>query len=329
MKILRGQMNDGRCEEVGSLLTPYMDGRANAAETRLVERHLATCLECLLELEQLRLVVEGLRSLPRVRPNRSFALSAVPARVVPPPSPSNLVYLRRLAVTLAASLVLLFGFRLQASGAYPGAYLFDRSTAGAPAERGITDGVRPLLERQAVQAPAATTAAAPPPVVVASPGGANTAPYETSKSADATAPAPAAASAQAPAPNAVPAPMAPASTPVAAQPPAAPAPAASAASTPAPTAAAGVAAPLAASSPGIQVPSPSPAPLASGIVERSAAPAAAAQPQLDVPASKTAMPRTAPQSSLREFLWQGELALALGLLLVGVAALLGRQVVRR
>ncbi len=241
-----------------------------------MQQHLASCADCQLELEQLRLVVQGLQTLPQVRPSRSFALAAPPARVQVPPTVSNIVYLRRLAVSLAASLVLLFAFALQAG--LPAAFV-SRASQPATAPARVT-GLGGSGDSGQATAPAAREAA--PQAAAAPTAETNTAPAQ----ALAAAPTPAEA---------------------------APAPAASA---PAPAPVLPQVVPQATLPAG-----PAPAPLAR-------APQPTAAPVAPPASSATSAPDTQGEAgvqSVRSFFWEAELALALGLLLVAVAIILGRR----
>lgn len=304
MNILRGWQHKQGCEGIGPLLSPYIDGRTRPEETRLVQQHLASCADCQLELEQLRLVVQGLQTLPQVRPSRSFALAAPPARVQVPPTVSNIVYLRRLAVSLAASLVLLFAFALQAG--LPAAFVSRASQpAAAPAKvtglaangdsgRATAAAARKVAP-QAAAAPTAETNTAPAQALAAAPAPAATEPADAAKAAS----APAAPAAGAPL---------------------------------APTPAGAILAPATAA----QVPSPvppqvagqSPAPAESAPAPLARAPQSTAAPVAPPASSATSAPDTQGEAgvqSVRSFFWEAELALALGLLLVAVAIILGRR----
>ncbi|MBC7294317.1 MAG: zf-HC2 domain-containing protein, partial [Thermoleophilia bacterium] len=62
-------------QHVSHLLSSYLDGQVEEGERVLVERHLATCPVCRLELEQLQLIVNAMRATPLAEPTRSFALT--------------------------------------------------------------------------------------------------------------------------------------------------------------------------------------------------------------------------------------------------------------
>ncbi|MCU0317498.1 MAG: zf-HC2 domain-containing protein [Fimbriimonadaceae bacterium] len=52
------------CDQLAELLSAYVDGELSAAETKIVHRHLATCDDCLSEVEeltQLKLDVSSVR----------------------------------------------------------------------------------------------------------------------------------------------------------------------------------------------------------------------------------------------------------------------------
>ncbi len=63
------------CEASRGQLSSYLDGRLSPKERQSVERHLASCETCRLELSQLKAMVDLLRGLPRALPRRSFTLS--------------------------------------------------------------------------------------------------------------------------------------------------------------------------------------------------------------------------------------------------------------
>lgn len=74
----------GRHRGFSHQLSAYIDGRLSDREGRALEEHLATCLSCQRELQELRATVEALRSLPLAEAPRSFALR--PEQIAPRPS---------------------------------------------------------------------------------------------------------------------------------------------------------------------------------------------------------------------------------------------------
>ncbi|HEX2514497.1 MAG TPA: anti-sigma factor, partial [Chloroflexota bacterium] len=73
--------------ELSEQLNAYLDRALDDVTRRRLERHLAACAACRLDLEQLRATRDALRSLPQLEAPRSFAI-ALPApenaRVAPP-----------------------------------------------------------------------------------------------------------------------------------------------------------------------------------------------------------------------------------------------------
>lgn len=55
-------------------LSPYLDGRLDERERAVLDRHLAGCAQCRVELEQLRQTVALLRAVPAVSAPRTFVL---------------------------------------------------------------------------------------------------------------------------------------------------------------------------------------------------------------------------------------------------------------
>ncbi len=66
-------------------LSAYLDSRLSTAESARLEEHLLSCEPCRRQLDELRIVVEGLRALPSVSAPRSFALR--PEQVQAPSRP--------------------------------------------------------------------------------------------------------------------------------------------------------------------------------------------------------------------------------------------------
>ena len=115
-------------------LSAYMDGELRGAAVERLEKHLAGCEGCRLELEQLRATVAALHDIPEVQAPRSFALSAERAAWRRPQT--------RAAVPLA------LGVRLAAAGvavALAAVFVVDLgglagdNEAGTTAERAASD----------------------------------------------------------------------------------------------------------------------------------------------------------------------------------------------
>ena len=68
------------CQKVKGLLSPYIDQQLSSSERVLVEKHLAKCAVCSVELESLRATVNLLHRVPIVSPTRSFAIVEVEPR---------------------------------------------------------------------------------------------------------------------------------------------------------------------------------------------------------------------------------------------------------
>jgi predicted anti-sigma-YlaC factor YlaD len=97
-----------KCEEASRDLIGYLDRRANSAERRAVEDHLASCAACRAYAEQLRGLWSVLDDVPAVEPSIGFD-ARVRARVAQEPQPRWFLWLipqPRLAFSLALLLVL-------------------------------------------------------------------------------------------------------------------------------------------------------------------------------------------------------------------------------
>lgn len=75
-----------KCEDVGKDLIGYLDRRANSAERRAMEEHLASCAPCHARAEQLRGVWSVLDEVPAIEPSLGFD-ARVRARVAAEPKP--------------------------------------------------------------------------------------------------------------------------------------------------------------------------------------------------------------------------------------------------
>jgi anti-sigma factor RsiW len=96
-----------KCEEVGKDLIGYLDRRANSAERRGVEEHLASCAACHARAEQLRGVWSVLEEVPAIEPSMGFD-ARVRAAVAAEPRPGWFRWLvpqPRLAFAMALLLV--------------------------------------------------------------------------------------------------------------------------------------------------------------------------------------------------------------------------------
>jgi anti-sigma factor RsiW len=60
------------CEQISNQLIAYLDGRANAAERRNVEAHLAGCAACRLRAEEFRRLWDVLDETPALEPSLGF-----------------------------------------------------------------------------------------------------------------------------------------------------------------------------------------------------------------------------------------------------------------
>lgn len=92
-----------KCQEVEKDLIGYLDRRANSAERRAVEDHLAACGACRTRAEQLRGIWSVLEEMPVIEPSVGFD-ARVRARVAEEPKPGWFAWLvpqPRLAFSLA------------------------------------------------------------------------------------------------------------------------------------------------------------------------------------------------------------------------------------
>jgi anti-sigma factor RsiW len=69
-----------RCAALESKLIEYLDGRARPADRRLVEQHLAGCVDCRSRAEDFRALSSALDDLPEIAPSSAFD-AALRARV--------------------------------------------------------------------------------------------------------------------------------------------------------------------------------------------------------------------------------------------------------
>jgi anti-sigma factor RsiW len=61
-----------KCEDVSRELIPYLDRRANSAERREVEEHLASCVACRARAEEFRKLWNVLDEVPAIEPSLGF-----------------------------------------------------------------------------------------------------------------------------------------------------------------------------------------------------------------------------------------------------------------
>ncbi len=103
---MKGLMRSRRTEheQVTLLLSSYIDGRVDAHECALVEKHVQTCAACQADLATLRATVQATRALPAVRVPRAFTLPRSMARQ---PRPSWTFPIFRAATAVTAALFIL------------------------------------------------------------------------------------------------------------------------------------------------------------------------------------------------------------------------------
>jgi anti-sigma factor RsiW len=92
-------------------LSAYLDGRLSSEAKRRLEEHLGACAACRSELEELRSVVEAMRSLPTVPAPRSFAIEPAAA---PRPRPVGAPRASLALGGLSAAALLVFAVILSA-----------------------------------------------------------------------------------------------------------------------------------------------------------------------------------------------------------------------
>lgn len=113
MNELKKQPNN-HSAEWANLLSEYLDNRLEVNSRHRVERHLAECRECRLEMVGLRRTVKALNNLPEVRAPRSFTLSPAQAQAL---RPRPLYRASQFAAAVAAAF-LVISFILDFSGAF-------------------------------------------------------------------------------------------------------------------------------------------------------------------------------------------------------------------
>jgi len=140
------------CQKVREELSAYLDGRLSAQDRAAMERHIQACPECSLALDQLRQIVDAMRSTPPVRPPRSFALTPDTVQTQGQP-PSWLRWWYRSAPAIAGVAALLLAALLFADlGARP------RMLASAPPPPTAPAAAEEPSSVQATAAPALTAA---------------------------------------------------------------------------------------------------------------------------------------------------------------------------
>jgi anti-sigma factor RsiW len=120
-------------------LSAYIDGRLSSEDERRLEEHLEACADCRSELEELRSVVEAMRSLPTVPAPRSFAIE--PA-AVPRPRPVGAPRASLALGGLSAAALLVFAVIL-------GADLLSRSGGETVQKASVPEAMAPALQADA------------------------------------------------------------------------------------------------------------------------------------------------------------------------------------
>ena len=121
------------CEKMESRLLGYVDGRLKASERLEVEKHLASCAQCTLRLNEFRAVSDLLGELPMIEPSDAFD-TRVHALVAAEPVARQswwawLDFSPRIA--FVASMLLIAALDLGISGTRPGVPAIDPQTADA------------------------------------------------------------------------------------------------------------------------------------------------------------------------------------------------------
>ena len=120
-------------------LSAYLDGQLSERRQRRLEEHLAACPACGRELNELRSVVEAVKSLPTVPVPRSFAIQPAAAPRVAPAPRASLAFGALSAAALVVFALLLGGDLLTR----PGGETLERelaSEAMAPAAAELEEG---------------------------------------------------------------------------------------------------------------------------------------------------------------------------------------------
>jgi anti-sigma factor RsiW len=168
-------------------LSAYIDGRLSPEDKRRLEEHLDACAGCRSELEELRSVVEAMRSLPTVPAPRSFAIE--PA-AVPRPRPVGAPRASLALGGLSAAALVVFAVILGADLlTRPGAETVRKAAPEAMAPAALEAGEGAQADEANAggetfapeEAPAPTVVApseAPPAPTVAAPGEATEVPED-------------------------------------------------------------------------------------------------------------------------------------------------------
>jgi len=125
-----------KCEDISNELIAYLDRRANSAERRAVEDHLAGCAACRERAEEFRALWGALDGMPVIEPSPGFD-ARVRQRVTAEPRPGWFAWLvpqPRLAFSLAMLLAL---------GVWM-ARLPNRAGYGAPTEQEDFNAIKDL-----------------------------------------------------------------------------------------------------------------------------------------------------------------------------------------
>ena len=102
----RGRKAIMKCEEVSKELIAYLERRANSAERREVEEHLAGCAACRTRAEEFRALWSVLDEVPAIEPSFGFD-ARVRQRVAAEPQPELVWVVRAASRGLALSAALL------------------------------------------------------------------------------------------------------------------------------------------------------------------------------------------------------------------------------
>ena len=132
-------------QQYRELLSEHLDGRLDVDDRRRLEQHLATCDECVRELESLRATVGLLQRVPMIETPRSFQLQETPAERAPRPA---LLWSMQLSTAMAAMLLVAL-----VSADLTGVF----GDGTTPLEADVQTGQEQLAEE--------ATSAAPPPEV--------------------------------------------------------------------------------------------------------------------------------------------------------------------
>lgn len=151
-------------------LSAYLDDQLSARERRRLEDHLATCAACLGELEELRAVVEAVKSLPAAPVPRSFTIepAALPRPAAAPRA--SLAFGVLSAAALVVFAALLGSDLLTRPGGEPTREEEAVSEAMAPAALEAREGAEPYEGGAPATAETFAPGAAAPAPTMAAPG---------------------------------------------------------------------------------------------------------------------------------------------------------------